>query len=111
MRERYSQRVVILRRVSGDTGGGYQKSVYEQIAETSAQVRDESPEEYIQAESSTIGHVRTFAMRDRDVREDDVLVWREQEHRVRRIDRLYNRGREILVRASIPASRYSIPGA
>ena len=111
MREHYSQRVIIMRRVSGDTSGGYEKSVYEQVAETSAQVRDESPEEYIAAESSTIGHIRTFAMRDRDVREDDVLVWHGMEHRVRRIDRLYNRGREILVRASIPASRYAIPGA
>ena len=68
------------------------------------------PAVIISRQSSTIGHVRTFAMRERDIREDDLLVWHGEEHRVRRIDRLYNRGREILVRASVPKSRYSLPG-
>lgn len=136
MRERYSQKVIILRRDKTDgsrqgpealdpgqdgrdnlaaqrrvaNSGGYYKPTYNFLAETSCQVRDESPEEYAAAESSTIGHVRTFAMRERDIREDDLLVWHGEEHRVRRIDRLYNRGREILVRASVPKSRYSLPG-
>lgn len=110
MRERYSQKVIILRRDKTDSAGGYAAGVYNRVGETSCQVRDESPEEYAAAESSTIGHVRTFAMRERDIREDDLLVWHGEEHRVRRIDRLYNRGREILVRASVPKSRYSLPG-
>ena len=110
MREKYSQRVTILRRAQDDPGGGYTASAYHPLAETSAQVRDESPEEYAQAESSTIGHIRTFAMRDRDIKEDDVLLWRGGRHRVIRVDRLYNLGREILVRARLPESRYSLPG-
>ena len=104
MREKYRSRVLIQRR--DGSVGGYAAPTCSTIAETSADVRDESPEEYIAAESSTIGHVRTFAMRDRDVRENDVILWHGQAHRVRRIDRLHNRGREILVRASVPESRF-----
>lgn len=108
MREKYSQRVKILRRVSNDTKGGYQASVYVEIGETSARVRDESPEEYAQAESASIAHVKTFEMRDRDIREDDRLYWQGEEYRVRRIDRFDNRGREIRVRASLPESKFTI---
>ena len=108
MRERYSQRVKILRRVSEDAGGGYIASVYAEIGETSCRVRDESPEEYAQAESASIAHVKTFEMRARDIREDDRLWWRGEEYRVRRVDRYDNRGREIRVRASLPESKFSI---
>lgn len=107
---KYRQRVEILRRVEGSSTGGYTPDVYKRIGETSAEVRDESPAEYAAAESAGIEHVRTFTMRAREIRTDDMLVWRGQAHLVSRVDGVTHLGREIRVRASIARSRYSVAG-
>ena len=108
-RERYRSRVQILRRAD-DTGGGYVPERYAVIAETSCEVRDESEAEYAAAESASIQHVKTFAMRSRDIRDDDVLRYAGEDYDVRRVDRYTQGGREIRVRASRSASRYSVEG-
>ena len=108
-RERYRSRVQILRR-SGATGGGYVPETYTVIAETSCEVRDESEAEYAAAESASIQHVKTFAMRARDIRDDDVLRYAGEDYDVRRVDRYTHDGREIRVRASRSTSRYSVEG-
>lgn len=108
-RERYRSRVQILRR-SGATGGGYVPETYTVIAETSCEVRDESEAEYAAAESARIQHVKTFSMRARDIRDDDVLRFLGEDYDVQRVDRFDHGGREIRVRASRSASRYSVEG-
>jgi len=109
-RDKYRQRVEILRRVEGGGSGGYARDLYAVVSVTSAQVRDESESEWAAAESAQIEHVKTFAMRVRDVRTDDVLRWRGQTYRVRRVDSYLNEGYEIRVRASATKSRYSVRG-
>lgn len=110
-REKYRHRVKILRRPESSQGsGGYGEDEYEKIGETSCEVRDESPSEFAAAESAGIEHVRTFTMRARKILEDDMLVWNGIAHRVRRVDGVYNNGREIRVRASVADSRYSVRG-
>lgn len=99
----------ILRRL-GSSGGGYDREVYSVIAATSCEVRDESEAEYAAAESASIEHVKTFCMRARDIRDDDVLRYAGECYSVRRVDRFDHRGREIRVRASRSASRYSVEG-
>lgn len=108
-RERYRSRVQILRR-SGATGGGYVPETYTVIAETSCEVRDESEAEYAAAESERLEHIRTFCMRERDIRDDDVLRYGGELYAVRRIDRYTHGGRELRVRASRSASRYHVEG-
>lgn len=110
-RNKYRHRVEILRRVERSSGsGGYALDEYEKIGETSCEVRDESEAEYAAAESARIEHVKTFAMRQREIREDDMLRWKGGSYRVRRVDRFDNNGREIRVRASLSRSRYSVKG-
>ena len=110
-RNRYRHRVEILRRVADSAAsGGYRLDEYEKIGETSCEVRDESEAEYAAAESARIEHVKTFAMRQREIRDDDLIRWRGESYRVRRIDRYDNNGREIRVRASRSKSRFSVKG-
>ena len=108
-RKRYRSRVQILRR-DGSGGGGYAADGYRLLAETSCEVRDESETEYAAAESAQIEHVKTFCMRARDIRDDDVLRYAGEDYNVRRVDRYDHSGREIRVRASRSASRYSVEG-
>lgn len=108
-RRDYRHTIRILRRVTPPaSAGGYAADAYREIAVTSAGVRDESEAEYAAAESAQIEHVKTFAMRARDIRDDDVIVWHAGHYRVRRVDRFDHAGREIRVRASLSKSRYSI---
>ena len=88
-RNAYRHTVRILRRAQGGEKGGYDGDRYEEVAVTSAGVRDESEAEYASAESARIEHIRTA-------------------HRVRRVDRYENNGREIRVRAAVSRSRYSV---
>lgn len=108
-RERYRSRVEILRRRDAG-GGGYDPEAYTVIAETSAEVRDESEAEYAAAESERLEHIRTFCMRERDIRDDDMLRYGGELYAVRRIDRYTHGGRELRVRASRSASRYHVEG-
>lgn len=107
-RNAYRHTVRILRRAQGGEKGGYDGDRYEEVAVTSAGVRDESEAEYASAESARIEHIRTFSMRARDIRDDDLIVWHQEAHRVRRVDRYENNGREIRVRAAVSRSRYSV---
>lgn len=110
-RTKYRHRVEILRRPEGtESKGGYGADEYEKIGETSCEVRDESPAEFAAAESAGIEHVRTFTMRTREIRADDLLVWDGQAHAVQRNDGVKHLGREIRVRASTFKSRYSVKG-
>lgn len=107
-RTAYRERVIILRRSDGQ--GGYSGDGYRPVGETSCCVRDESEAEFAAAESARIEHVKTFAMRAREIRDDDVLRWRGDDYNVRRVDRFDHRGGEIRVRASRSASRYTLEG-
>jgi len=108
-RRDYRHTIRILRRAEDPQHtGGYVGDVYFELAVTSAGVRDESEAEYAAAESAQIEHVKTFAMRARDIRDDDVIVWHKEHYRVRRVDRYDNNGREIRVRASLARSRYTV---
>lgn len=107
-RNTYRHTIRILRRVQGAAGGGYEADPYVEVAVTSSGVRDESEAEYAAAESARIAHVKTFAMRARDVRDDDLIVWHGDAYRVRRVDRYDNNGREIRVRAVHSESRYTV---
>lgn len=110
-RNKYRQRVEILRRPQGsESRGGYAPDEYEKIGETSCEVRDESPAEFAAAESAGIEHVRTFTMRARKILADDLLIWDGQAHAVTRNDGVTHLGREIRVRASAFTSRYSVRG-
>lgn len=110
-RNEYRHKVEILRRPQGtEDSGGYGLDEYEKIGETSCKIRDESPAEYADAESAGIEHMRTFTMRKRKILEDDLLIWDGIAHRVRKVDGYLNLGREISVRASMSASKYSVKG-
>lgn len=110
-RNRLRHRALILRRPQETEGaGGYGEDEYDRIGETSCEVRDENPAEYAAAESAGIEHMRTFTMREREIREDDLIVYGGTAHRVRRVDRVTHLGREIRVRASVSESRYSVKG-
>ena len=110
-REKYRHSVRILRRPQkSESAGGYGKDEYEEIGKTSCEVRDESPAEFADAESAGIEHVRMFTMRKRKILEDDLLIWDGAAHRVRTVDEYKHQGREICVRASVSASRYSVRG-
>ncbi|MDO5299948.1 MAG: head-tail adaptor protein [Clostridia bacterium] len=108
-RNQYRHTVRILRRTE-DTAvtGGYDADPYVEVAVTSAGVRDESETEYAAAESAQIAHVKTFAMRSRDIRDDDLIVWHGDAYRVRRVDRYEHAGREIRVRGVLSRSRYTV---
>ena len=110
-RVKYRHSVEILRRPEGSASkGGYGADEYKRIGETSCEVRDESPAEFASAESAGIEHVRTFTMRAREIRADDLLVWNGEAHAVQRNDGVKHLGREIRVRASVFRSKYSVKG-
>lgn len=111
-RNRYRHTVRILRRATDEqTTGGYDADPYYELAVTSAQVRDESETEFAAAESARIAHAQTFAMRAREIRTDDLIVWHGDAYRVRRVDRFEHDGREIRVRAEAAKSRYTVVAA
>ena len=108
-RNKYRQAITILRRdAEAAAKGGYEADPYREVGKASAQVRDESEAEYAAAQSAQMEHVKTFAMRTREVRDDDLILWRGDAYRVRRVDRYDHGGREIRVRASVSKSRYTI---
>lgn len=108
-RNKYRQTVRILRRAEDtDVTGGYDADPYVEVAVTSAGVRDESETEYAAAESAQIAHAKTFSMRSRDIRDDDLIVWHKEAYRVRRVDRFEHGGREIRVRGVLSKSRYTV---
>lgn len=109
-RTKYRHRIMILRRKEDGNAskGGYAADTYEKICETSCSVLDETEAEWATAESAKVEHVRTFDMRLRDIRSDDLIVWRGETYRVRRRDGVKNLGREIRVRAALSTSRYTI---
>ncbi len=107
-RHDYRHTIRILRRVADGKRGGYDADTYEEVAVTSSGVRDESEAEHAAAESARIEHVKTFSMRERDIRSDDLIVWHGDAYRVKRIDRFANNGREIRVRAAHTKSRYTV---
>ena len=109
-RNKYRHRVEILRRIEGGGSGGYGEDEYMVIGITSCEIRDESETEYAAAESAQIEHIKTFCMRARDVRSDDLLRWNREAYAVRRVDAYLNNGREIRVRAAHSASRYTVRG-
>ena len=107
-RANYRHTIRILRAKTAK--GGYEAEEYDEVAVTSAAVRDESESEYMAAEAARVAHVRVFTTRARDVREDDVIVWHGMRHKVERIDRYDHRAREMRVRASWTDSRYGVEG-
>lgn len=110
-REKYRHRILILRRPGeAESAGGYDEDVYLPAGETSCRVRDETEIEYASAESARIAHVRTFEMRIRDIRDDDLIVFQGGAYRVRRVDYVLNDAREIRVRAALTKSKYSVRG-
>lgn len=109
-RNRYRHKVRILRRDPDNPGGGHVPPGYLPLAETSCEIRDETETEFAAAESARVEHVKTFTMRARDIRSDDILVWMGEAYRVRRVDGVFNNGREIRVRASLTKSRYTVKG-
>ena len=110
-KNRYRHRVEILRRRQSAAGsGGYGADEYEKIGEASCEIRDESEGVYAAAESARIEHVKTFAMRAREICSDDLLRWKGECYCVRRVDEYLHKGREIRVRASLSRSRYTVRG-
>lgn len=97
--------VRILRRIWPNECG------YEIVAVTSACVRDESDKEFDTAEAAGVLHSKTFTMRARELRPDDVIVWHGGEYEIRSIDAIYNDGRWVKARATLSESRHTVVGS
>lgn len=110
-REKYRHRIMILRRVEGDGAGkgGYASDAYKVIFDNvSCSVIDEKVTDWGTTESAKRERIRLFEMRPRDIRDDDLIVWKGVTHRVKENDGVKNLGREIRVRAALSTSRYTI---
>ena len=110
-REKYRQRIMVLRRAKdkGESKGGYASDAYKIIFDNvSCSVVDEKVTDWGTTESAKRERIRLFEMRPRDIRDDDLIVWKGVTHRVKENDGVKNLGREIRVRAAVSMSRYTI---
>lgn len=107
-RETYRERVVILRRVDAGQRGGGGAETYREAGETSAGVRDEKYDVTMADQGAPLTETKIFSMRMREIRPDDMLLWRGDAYEVTYIDAYEHRGREIRVRARRRRAHWSL---